>query len=124
MSKDTELPPGNLLFFIILNPIGVRVIKHGDAHPTLRTRSRRRSCCGCGGCCCCGSGRCGRRCRSCCRSCCRGGRGCSPNLEIIGLAAVVVEVTISANPHFVFSTWVGRVIVPGSGEPAGPCLQD
>src|ERR1700720_3493799 len=136
MPKDTELPPGNLLFSIVLNAIGVRIVKHGDAHPTLRTRSRRRGCCGsCGSCSCCCSrcccaGCCSRRCGSCrcccscCRSCRRGRRGCASYLEIIGLAAIVGEVAISSNPHFVFSTWVRRVIVPGSGEATRTCLKD
>src|ERR1043166_4682188 len=123
MPKDAELPSGNLLFSIVLNAVRVRIVKHGDAYPALRARSGRRGCCGSCGSCCCRAGRCGRCCRSCCGSCWRGGRGCAPNLEIIGLAAVVVEVTISAYPDLVLSTWVRRVIVPGSGESAGPCLQ-
>src|SRR5919109_1773377 len=105
MPKDPELPPGNLLFSVVLNAVGVRIVKHGDAYPALRTRSRRRGCrgsgsrcCCCCSCCCCArrcSRRCGgcRCCRSCCRSCRRRGRRCGPDLEIVRLATVVVEVT-------------------------------
>src|SRR5213595_2057276 len=98
MSKHTELPAGNLLFSVVLNSIDVRVVKRSDAYLALRTGSRRR-----------GS-------RGSCSSRWRGGRSCGPDLEIIGLAAVVVEVAISTDPNFVFSTWIWRVIIPGSGE--------
>ena len=46
------------------------------------------------------------------------------DLEIIGLAAVVVEVAISADPNFVFSTWIRRVIVPENSKATGTCLQN
>src|SRR5206468_3650536 len=49
---------------------------------------------------------------------------CAPDLEIIGLGAVVNEVAISADPNFVFSTWIRRVIEPGNREATGSCLQD
>ena len=48
----------------------------------------------------------------------------SPDLEIIGLAVVGVEVTIRADPYFVFSTWIRRGVEPGNGEATGSCLQD
>src|SRR3954452_9698424 len=124
MAKDTELPTGKLLFSGVLNAVRVRVVKRGDAYPALRTRSRRRGWRrSCGRCCCCT--RCCSRCRCrCCGSCWRGRWGCAPNLEVIGLAAVVVEVAISTDPNFVLSTWIWRVIVSESGEATGSCLQD
>src|SRR5947199_2525621 len=106
MSKHTKLPAGNLLFSIVLSSVGVRVVKHGDAYPTLGTGSRRRGWRGCG----CGRRCCTRRCcrcsRSCGRSCWRRRRSYTPDLEIIRLAAVVVEVAISTHPNLVFSTWI------------------
>ena len=46
------------------------------------------------------------------------------DLEIIGLAAVVVEVAISADPDFVFAPWIRRVVEFGNGEATGSCLQN
>ena len=101
---DGELPSRNLRFSVVLDAVGVRVVKHGDACPSLGTGCRRR----------------GRR-----GSCTRCGRGSgisTLNLEIIGLAAVVVEIAISADPNFVFSTWIRRVIEPRHSEATGTCL--
>ena len=104
MSKHTELPAGNLLFSIVLNSVDVRVVKRSDACFALRTGSRRRGC----------RGSRTRRWR---------GRGvCIVDLEIIGLGAVIYEVAISADPDFVFSTRIRRVIVPGNSEATGTCL--
>ena len=41
-----------------------------------------------------------------------------PDLEVIGLGAVVVEGRFCAHPDFVFSTGVGGVIVAAGGVPS------
>ena len=103
VGKSPELPSRNLDFSVVLDAVGVRVVKRGDAYPPLGTRSRRRGC------------------RGSCSRCWRG-RGITLNLEIIGLGAVVVEVTISADPNLVFSTWIRRVIEPENSKATGSCL--